>query len=133
MASTTHWMLHWILLMSCTSRFSQGQHVYYVTPNYARVCPDPRIPCHTLEEYVKMDGFLNRSDQTLLFLSGTHVLDTNVVIQGSTNLAMVGDDSQIQSSLTSNAPSSNIQCEGRFGFAFKVVQSLLIANLHCIR
>lgn len=57
------------------------------------------------------------------------MLDTNVVIQGSTNLAMVGDGSQIQSSLTSNAPSSNIQCKGRFGFAFSVVQSLLIANL----
>ena len=76
-----------------------------------------------------MDAFLNQSDQTFVFLSGTHMLDTNIVVRTSTNLTMIGDDMQIESSLGFNIPSSNIQCKARVGFAFFVVQSLSIANL----
>ena len=128
MVSRKHCTHQWVFL-ACALTVCLAQQVYYVTPNNTTACPSTAAHCNTLGEYVRANEF--QSNQRFFFLSGTHILDTDVNIRGVlffplTNLSLIGDDKKIHSS---NVPASNIQCTGKVGFIFFCIKSVLIANL----
>ena len=56
--------------------------------------PCPAEPCHTLSEYAHNVSHYFTSSTTLIFLSGTHELDTNLTVSGLTSLQLLGSTSE---------------------------------------
>ena len=64
----------------------------YVTPS--PLVPCPAEPCHTLSEYAHNVSHYFTSNTTLIFLSGTHELDTSLTVSGLTSLQLLGNTSE---------------------------------------
>ena len=71
---------------------SIADSVLYVRPS--PLVPCPAEPCHTLSEYAHNVSHYFTSNTTLIFLSGTHDLDTNLTVSGLTSLQLVGNTSE---------------------------------------
>ena len=73
-------------------QLSIADSVIYVTPS--PLVPCPAEPCHTLSEYAHNVSHYFTSNTTLIFLSGTHELDTNLTVSGLTSLQLLGNTSE---------------------------------------
>ena len=73
-------------------QLSIADSVLYVTPS--PLVPCPAEPCHTLSEYAHNVSHYFTSNTTLIFLSGTHELDTNLTVSGLTSLQLLGNTSE---------------------------------------
>ena len=74
-------------------QLSIADSVLYVTPS--PLVPCPAEPCHTLSEYALNVSHYFTSNTTLIFLSGTHELDTNLItVSGLTILQLLGNTSE---------------------------------------
>ena len=71
---------------------SIADSVLYVRPS--PLVPCPAEPCHTLSEYAHNVSHYFTSNTTLIFLSGTHELDTNLTVSGLTSLQLLGNTSE---------------------------------------
>ena len=71
---------------------SLADTVFYVRPS--SLVPCPAEPCHTLSEYAHNVSHYFTSNTTLIFLSGTHELDTNLTVSGLTSLQLLGNTSE---------------------------------------
>ena len=73
-------------------QLSIADSVLYVRPSPLVHCPAE--PCHTLSEYAHNISHYFTSNTTLIFLSGTHELDTNLTVSGFTSLQLLGNTSE---------------------------------------
>ena len=73
-------------------QLSIADSVLYVRPS--PLVPCPAEPCHTLSEYAHNVSHYFTSNTTLIFLSGTHELDTNLTVSGFTSLQLLGNTSE---------------------------------------
>ena len=73
-------------------QLSIADSVLYVRPS--PLVPCPAEPCHTLSEYAHNVSHYFTSNTTLIFLSGTHELDTNLTVSGLTSLQLLGNTSE---------------------------------------
>ena len=73
-------------------QLSIADSVLYVRPS--PLVPCPAEPCHTLSEYAHNVSHYFTSSTTLIFLSGTHELDTNLTVSGLTSLQLLGSTSE---------------------------------------
>ena len=73
-------------------QLSIADSVLYVRPS--PLVPCPAEPCHTLSEYALNVNHYFTSNTTLIFLSGTHDLDTNLTVSGLTSLQLLGNTSE---------------------------------------
>ena len=81
-----------LLLYLLLFQLSTADSVLYVTPS--PLVPCPAEPCHTLSEYAHNVSHYFTSNTTLIFLSGTHELDTNLTVSGLTSLQLLGNTSE---------------------------------------
>ena len=111
--------------------------IYYVKPSHNSslpyACPSS-YPCHTLQYYVKNSTAFFKSDSTLQFLPGIHILESNegnkpTTIENVQNLTLIGNDTFINGTLDMSVPSSQIHCNGSGGLHFVAVHGLFIGNL----
>ena len=73
-------------------QLSIADSVLYVRPS--PLVPCPAEPCHTLSEYAHNVSHYSISNTTLIFLSGTHELDTSLTVSGLTSLQLLGNTSE---------------------------------------
>ena len=73
-------------------QLSIADSVLYVRPS--PLVPCPAEPCQTLSEYAHNVSHYFTSNTTLIFLSGTHELDTNLTVSGLTSLQLLGNTSE---------------------------------------
>ena len=73
-------------------QLSIADSVLYVRPS--PLVPCPAEPCHTLSEYAHNASHYFTSNTTLIFLSGTHELDTSLTVSGLTSLQLLGNTSE---------------------------------------
>ena len=73
-------------------QLSIADSVLYVRPS--PLVPCPAEPCHTLSDYAHNVSHYFTSNTTLIFLSGTHELDTNLTVSGFTSLQLLGNTSE---------------------------------------
>ena len=73
-------------------QLSIADSVLYVRPS--PLVPCPAEPCHTLSEYAHNVSHYFTSNTTLIFLSGTHELDTSLTVSGFTSLQLLGNTSE---------------------------------------
>ena len=115
-----------VLLLLIVPQHTHGI-VYYVKPdNYTNQCPEP---CHTLKHYVQDIPYYFKSNTTFQFLSGHHTLSQTVAVKGIHNLTLVGDEQFTSGLLNLPTPSSQVHCNGSFGFNFSAIYKLFIGNL----
>ena len=81
-----------LLLYLLLFQLSIADSVLYVRPSPLVHCPAE--PCHTLSEYALNVSHYFTSNTTLIFLSGTHELDTNLTVSGLTSLQLLGNTSE---------------------------------------
>ena len=81
-----------LMLYLLLFQLSIADSVLYVTPS--PLVPCPAEPCHTLSEYTHNVSDYFTSNTTLIFLSGTHELDTNLTVSGLTSLQLLGNTSE---------------------------------------
>ena len=81
-----------LLLYLLLFQLSIADSVLYVRPS--PLVPCPAEPCHTLSEYAHNVSHYFTSNTTLIFLSGTHELDTNLTVSGLTSLQLLGNTSE---------------------------------------
>ena len=115
--------------------------IYYVKPSHNSSLPyscPSNYPCHTLQYYVKNKTAFFKTNSTLQFLPGIHILESNegnelTTIESVHNLTLIGNDTFINNSLTNDnfalVPSSQIHCNGSGGLLFTAVHGLFIGNL----
>ena len=73
-------------------QLSIADSVLYVRPS--PLVPCPAEPCHTLSKYAHNVSHYFTSNTTLIFLSGTHELDTNLTVSGLTSLQLLSNTSE---------------------------------------
>ena len=73
-------------------QLSVADSVLYVRPS--PLVPCPAKPCHILSEYAHNVSHYFTSNTNLIFLSGTHELDTNLTVSGLTSLQLLGNTSE---------------------------------------
>ena len=81
-----------LMLYLLLFQLSSADSVLYVKPS--PLVPCPAEPCHTLSEYAHNVSHYFTSNTTLVFLSGTHELDTSVIVSGLTSLQLLGNTSE---------------------------------------
>ena len=81
-----------LMLYLLLFQLSIADSVLYVRPS--PLVPCPAEPCHTLSEYAHNVSHYFTSNTTLIFLSGTHELDTNLTVSGYTILQLLGNTSE---------------------------------------
>lgn len=124
--------LHLVLILSavlCEQVTAQNHTTFYVKASEDSTCPD--IPCETLATYVRNQDIVFQSSTTLMFLNGTHILDTGsfVEIQNVFDLRFIGTNDFVPGALNAREPSTRIQCLRLSGFAFVSVVSLRIERI----
>ena len=115
-------MMSYLLLISWTVTADQ----FYVVASSSTSCPNVQA-CYTLTDLVLNPSQYFTSDTIITFLPGSHqtniTREFSVLIKDVRNISMIGYDH------TNTNSKSVIQCTGPFGFAFKKVTTLKIANL----
>ena len=109
--------------------------IYYVKPSHNSSLPyscPSSYPCHTLQYYVRNKTALFKSNSTLKFLPGIHILESNeankpTTIENVHNLKLIGNDTFVNNTML--VPSSQIHCNGSGGLLFTAVHGLFIGNL----
>ena len=127
MSSTLLVLLLLSSVASLSSAQTSNQTLWYVKPTEGYNCSFS--PCSTLAAYLNT---VFQSDTTLIFLPGTHLVDTEGVLvefKNLTNLYFVGTGESVPGELDSLEPSSRIECSDRSGFAFINVSNLSFTNL----
>ena len=81
-----------LMLYLLLFQLSIADSVLYVRPS--PLVPCPAEPCRTLSEYAHNVRHYFTSNTTLIFLSGTHELDTNLTVSGLTSLQLLGNTSE---------------------------------------
>ena len=81
-----------LMLYLAFFQLSIADCVLYVRPS--PLVPCPAEPCHTLSEYAHNVSHYFTSNTTLIFLSGTHELDTSLTVSGLTSLQLLGNTSE---------------------------------------
>ena len=127
--------LHLVLLsfilsaVLCEKVTAQNHTIFYVKASEDSTCPD--TPCETLATYVRNKDMVFRSNTTLMFLNGTHILDTGsfVEIRNVVHLRFIGTNYFVPGALNAREPFTRIQCSGLSGFAFVSVVTLLIERI----
>ena len=110
--------------------------IYYVKPSHNSSLPyscPPSHPCHTLQYYMKNKTAFFKTNSTLQFLAGIHILESNEAnkptkIENVHNLTLIGNDTLINDTYVL-VPSSQIHCNGSGGLLFTAVHGLFIGNL----
>ena len=88
----------------CDNKDDVTPTILYVTPSPSIPCPG--MPCYTLSQYSQDQGTKFRSDTELHFLSGVHRLNSQIPIEGGTNiteLAFVGERQRQSEIVTSTS------------------------------
>ncbi|KAL5493879.1 hypothetical protein EMCRGX_G015113 [Ephydatia muelleri] len=120
----------------------------YVTPNVTTtICPG--TPCFELNTYVRNSSSYFSSDAVFIFLPGTHVLDSIVMVANKDNIQMIGSSNLTQysisakvleyhfdaydkdSSVTYQESSTEVLCTGynNTGFVFSNITNLSLINI----
>ena len=99
-----------------------GSRVYHITPSPAVQCPTGES-CLTLSVLAASMSTYFHSNMTLVFLEGSHTLDSELSISDSTFLKV-----------SSNHPNStDITCESSASLSFVNITRVQIDNLHFVR
>ena len=111
------------LLTGVLSYCSGAENVYCVTPTATSCssCPQNSTHCTTLSEYAREAELYFTSNTTMVFLSGDHVLATDITITNIARLTMRGKSS------SDNPPT--IVCNGPVGFSFASILDFRIHTL----
>ena len=99
------------------------ENVYCVTPiaMSCSSCPHNSINCTTLSEYVQNAEIYFTFNTTMVFLSGAHSLDTNIILAKITRLTMLGE------SFSGNTV--KIVCSESVGLSFTGIENLKIYSV----
>ena len=126
-----------ITLLAILAATQADIDIYYVKPSHNSslpyACP-ATYPCHTLQYYVENGMVFFKSNSTLQFLPGIHILESNegnepTTIKNVRNLTLIGDDTFIMDASELPVPSSQIHCNGSGGLLFAAMHGLFIGNL----
>ena len=100
------------------------QTTYYIIPSPDTTCPGQ--PCRTLPEYLAEESPFLTSDLTLRFLPGNYTLESNVSVEYTSSLSLIGD--------FSNFPliSVRIICSESVSLSFSDIGDLYITGLEFI-
>ena len=103
--------------------YCSAENVYCVTPTATSCssCPHNSTHCTTLSEYAREAELYFTSNATMVFLSGDHVLATDITIANIARLTMRGKSS------SDNPPT--IVCNGPVGFSFASIVDFKIHTL----
>ena len=120
------------VLLTLANNHVCSSSIVYVKPDYHYThCPGE--PCHPLSYYVQQVSRYFVSNTTMVFLNGTHSVETMqpVVITNIENFAMKGSDEFVLGVEDIRESSSRIECVGthRSSFSFMNVTNIQIENL----
>jgi len=123
-----------LLILVCFSAVQGGNGgTYFVTPNSpSATCPSQ--PCYSLEYYLQnASDLFTQSNVTLKFLPGIHLVDYHlpVSIKHVENFAMIGAKTWNRNTHAWEIPipTSEIRCQGSFGFEIIFSSEVSIQNL----
>ena len=93
--------------------YCSTENVYCVTPTVASCssCPDNSTNFTTLSEYARKAELYFTSNTTIVFLSGDHILDANIIVADVSSLTMSGESS-------SGNDRATVVCSGPVGLKF---------------
>ena len=125
-----------MILLAILSTVQATVDIYYVKPSHNSSLPYPcpsSYPCHTLQYYMQNKTEFFKSNSTLQFLPGIHILESNeankpTTIENVHNLTLIGNNTFINDTFML-VPSSQIHCNGSGGLLFTAVHGLFIGNL----
>lgn len=78
------------VLFSSFILLTVSAHVRFVKPdNYTLSCPGQ--PCLTLDNYAQKESEYFTSGATFVFLAGTHILQTRIILTNTANITLSGE------------------------------------------
>ena len=108
-------LLVWVAGGLCLIDSHRVLHYVRPTEQDATVCPDD-APCKPLDYYLKNTSLYFTDNTTLIFLKGTHKLNTSLSIQSVTNLLLIGHG-------------ATIVCNATYGVYFINTSGLVIQQI----
>ena len=108
------------LLLTLILPLCPAQSTYYVTPTPETPCPAES--CLSFVEYTRQ-GTKQLENATLVFLPGTHSIDSSIELGNLTSLTLLGDSSSLPQ------VTSRILCSQRASVSFQYVEKLFISTL----
>ena len=123
MVQSTPFMVHVAALVLSTLSCCSAENVYCVTPTgtSCSLCPHNSIHCATLSEYAQQAKSYFTSNTTMVFLSGDHTLDMNIIFANISRLTMDGEPS--------SGYVATVVCNGPVGLSFIGMVDLKILSL----
>ena len=111
-----------LLLLGTLASYVSTEQYYIVANDSTSQCQNYSAgTCFTLAEFASNSSYLDQDNLTLSFLPGEHLLTWRIMITGTHNIVLTGQNS------SNNL--STIKCQGTSGFEFGDIQSLNIAYL----
>ena len=97
-----------------------AQSTYYVTPTPDTPCPGE--PCLSFVEHTKQGGG-HLENATLVFLPGTHTIESSIEIGNLASLMLLGKSSSL------SQVTSRISCSQHASISFQYIENLFISDL----
>ena len=112
-----------VLLLPFILLLCSAQSTYYVTPTPETPCPGE--PCLSFVEHTRQGGG-HLENSTLVFLPGTHTIESSIEIGNLTSLTLLGDPSSLPQ------VTSRINCSQPASISFQYIENLFITTLSIV-